>query len=72
MRWLAIGLGALVLAGASDARPVHVRGHVTRAGRYIAPHMRTSPNRTRLDNYSTRGNVNPYTAKAGSKSPIKP
>lgn len=45
----------------------HVRGTVRRNGHYVQPHYRTSPNRTRLDNYSTKGNVNPYTGKRGTK-----
>jgi hypothetical protein len=39
--------------------------------RYVAPHYRTSPNRTKLDNWSTKGNYNPYTGKIGTKSPYK-
>jgi hypothetical protein len=31
--------------------------------------MRSSPNSTTLDNYSTKGNVNPYTGQPGTKDP---
>jgi hypothetical protein len=44
-----------------------VRGHVTKNGTYISPHYRTNPNSTRGDNWSTTGNVNPYTGKQGTK-----
>ena len=54
----------------SDARStVSVRGYTTSKGNYVAPHYRTSPNNTRIDNWSTRGNVNPFTGKSGTKSP---
>jgi hypothetical protein len=46
---------------------VHVRGSVTRRGVYRQPHRRTAPNHTQHDNWSTKGNRNPYTGKAGSK-----
>ena len=44
-----------------------VRGYVTKGGTYVAPHYRTNPNSYRLDNWSTKGNVNPYTGKLGTK-----
>jgi len=49
----------------------HTRsGYVRRdTGTYVAPHRATNPNRTRLDNYSTRPNYNPHTGKTGTKRP---
>ena len=44
-----------------------VKGHTTKSGAYVAPHRQTNPNGTRIDNWSTRGNVNPYTGKPGSR-----
>lgn len=35
---------------------------------YVQSHYRTSPNNTVSDNWSTVGNVNPYTGQAGTKS----
>ncbi|MBI2514485.1 MAG: hypothetical protein HYV96_21125 [Opitutae bacterium] len=49
-----------------DAKPVHVKGYTKKDGTYVAPHVRSSPNKTKSDNYSTRGNVNPYTGKEGT------
>lgn len=37
-------------------------------GTYVAPSHGTNPNGTRRDNWSTKGNVNPYTGKPGTKS----
>lgn len=49
------------------AKEVRVKGYYRKDGTYVAPHVRTAPNSTRNDNYSTRGNVNPHTGKAGTK-----
>lgn len=48
---------------------VHVSGHVTKNGTYVAPSYRTAPNATKVDNWSSKPNVNPYTGKAGTKDP---
>lgn len=59
---------AFILAGELNAqRTVHVRGYTRRDGTYVPPHYRTAPNSTRNDNWSTRGNVNPYTGEPGTK-----
>jgi hypothetical protein len=50
---------------------VHVSGYTKKDGTYVAPHMRSSPNQTKLDNYSTRGNVNPYTGQKGTVDPYR-
>lgn len=50
---------------------VHVRGYTKKNGTYVQPHHRTAPNNSRFDNYSTKGNVNPYTGKEGTKDPFK-
>lgn len=44
-----------------------VKGYTTKNGSYVAPHYRTNPNATRYDNWSTKGNVNPYTGRYGTK-----
>jgi hypothetical protein len=70
MRSILIGLFVLVFAGSVFARgPVHVRGYTTKSGRYVAPHYRSAPDHSRWNNWSTRGNVNPYTGKVGTKDP---
>lgn len=60
---------ALALVSHADARGVRVSGYVKKDGTYVAPHYRSAPNRSTLDNYSTRGNYNPYTGQAGKKDP---
>lgn len=63
-------LALLILAVSLPASAqVHVKGYTRKDGTYVPPHERTAPNSTRLDNYSTKGNYNPYTGKEGTKSP---
>lgn len=45
------------------------RGYVKKDGTYVAPSRATNPNDTKLDNYSSKGNINPYTGKEGTKDP---
>lgn len=59
----------LIAAASAASAQVHVRGYTKKDGTYVAPHERTAPNSTNLDNYSTKGNVNPYTGKPGTKEP---
>jgi hypothetical protein len=71
--------GALVLAATTaqaqylgtgsnpNSRPV--QGHVTSSGTYVAPYVATNPNGTQRDNYSAKGNVNPYTGAVGTRNP---
>ena len=46
-----------------------VQGHYNNNGTYTQPHHSTNPNSSQLDNYSTRGNVNPYTGAVGTRAP---
>ena len=46
-----------------------VRGYTKKnTGTYVMPHKRTFSDSYRSNNWSTQGNVNPYTGKRGSKS----
>lgn len=47
-----------------------VRGYVKKNGTYVAPSRATNPNRSKYDNWSTKGNSNPYTGKGGTKDPV--
>ncbi|HSD07663.1 hypothetical protein [Flavobacterium sp.] len=49
------------------AQDVYVQGYTRSNGTYVQGYYRTEPNSTRNDNYSTVGNVNPYTGEAGTK-----
>lgn len=47
----------------------HVNGYTRSDGTYVQSYERTNPNSTRDDNYSTRGNTNPYTGQQGTQNP---
>jgi hypothetical protein len=46
---------------------VYSRGYVRKNGTYVQPHYSSHPNRTQRDNFSAKGNVNPYTGRVGTK-----
>jgi hypothetical protein len=46
---------------------VHVHGYTKRDGTVVKPYTRTHENSTQRDNFSAKGNVNPYTGKVGTK-----
>lgn len=52
----------------STGSTVDVRGYFRKDGTYVAPHKRTAPDGSFDNNWSTVGNVNPYTGKLGTKS----
>lgn len=58
---------ALSVGGAALAQDHYVQGYTRSDGTYVQPHYQTNPNATRNDNYSTQGNVNPYTGQPGTK-----
>jgi hypothetical protein len=47
----------------------YVRGYTSRSGTFVMPHRQTNPNGTKLDNWSTTGNVNPYNGTRGTRRP---
>ena len=46
---------------------VHVNGYTRSNGTYVQGHQRSAPNNSVDDNYSTKGNINPYTGIKGTK-----
>lgn len=66
MRTLKIGLVLLALVGGSSAlADTWVNGYSRDDGTYVQGHFRSDPNQYRFDNYSARGNTNPYTGERG-------
>src|SRR6185369_9818281 len=58
--------------GYTNPRSTTISGSVNRkTGTYTAPYRRTTPNGTEKDNYSTKGNMNPYSGKKGTKGADK-
>jgi hypothetical protein len=48
---------------------VYVKSYTRSNGTVVKGYYRTAPNSTNRDNFSTRGNVNPYTGQAGYVKP---
>jgi hypothetical protein len=62
----------LVAPMCSFAQSSHyVNPHTKANGTYVQGHYQTNPNATKMDNYSTQGNTNPYTGQAGTVDPYK-
>ena len=63
---VAIAIATPTLAGN------YVNGYTRKNGTYVAPHYRSAPDGNRWNNYSSQGNVNPYTGRSGTESPYNP
>jgi len=46
-----------------------VDGYFKKDGTYVPGHFKSNSNSTTWDNYSTKGNVNPFTSEKGYKDP---
>lgn len=68
MRFMLFAAVAANLPSAVSAQ-VHVGDYTKSDGTYVAPHYRSSPDNSTINNYSSRGNVNPYTGRLGTKNP---
>lgn len=65
---------AALLAVASTcafAQSHYVRPHVRSDGTYVQGHMQTNPDSSRSNNWSSQGNVNPYTGAMGTVNPYQ-
>lgn len=60
-----------MIGASAFARDVYVQPHVTRSGEYVQGYHRTAPDSNPYNNYSTQGNVNPYTGQAGTVNPYE-
>ncbi len=66
MRTILVFLFGLSTAG-SALGDNYTKPYVRSDGTYVQGHMSSEPNQYRFDNYSGRGNVNPYTQERGSQ-----
>lgn len=64
MKKLILLLVAIVSFSFADQ---YVNGYYKNNGTYVNGHMKTNSNNTKIDNYSTYGNTNPYNGKEGTK-----
>jgi hypothetical protein len=65
MKKLAVAALLLLPMAQAALADQYVHGYTRHDGTYVNGYHRTEPNYTRNDNYSTRGNVNPYTGEVG-------
>lgn len=71
--FLVLALAILMpIAAEAKSGSTHVKGYTRKNGTYVVPHERSAPNKTKADNWSTKGNVNPYTGKKGMKTLAEP
>jgi len=61
--------GAGLYGTGSNSSNHYVQPHSNSNGTYTQGHYQTSPNSTQFDNYSTRGNIDPYTGAVGTRTP---
>src|SRR3990167_8036694 len=60
-------LSLIIALSISDtALAEYVRGHYRKNGTYVSGYHRSDRNSTVTDNYSFKGNVNPYTGAVGA------
>ena len=62
-------IGLFVLGFSSKTYAVvRVNGYYKKSGTYVAPHYRSNYDSYKYNNYSTKGNTNPYTGIKGYKT----
>lgn len=63
-----MGICFLLLFASTCFADQNVSGYVRQDGTYVAPYVRSSPDSSYNNNYSTKGNTNPYTSESGTNS----
>lgn len=71
MKTLLVTLVLFLVPVFADAGTVRTKGYTKKNGTYVAPHYKSTRNKSKFDNYNTKGNVNIYTGKKGTKDPLK-
>lgn len=68
-KFLILGIATLVLLAfvTSVFAATWVNGYLRKDGTYVSGYWRSDPNDTVRDNFSYKGNLNPYTGKKGTK-----
>ena len=61
-----IWISLFYIESADAGGRVSVKGYMRKDGTYVSPHYRTAPDGSFYNNWSTKGNVNPYTGKEGT------
>lgn len=69
---VAVLIAALASPAFAKGGSHSVRGHTRKDGTYVPPHRATNPDASRTNNWSSKGNTNPYTGKEGTVDPNAP
>lgn len=67
MKFFIALLGVAIFAGTAIADQ-YVNGYTRKDGTYVDGYHRSSPNSSYNDNYSVKGNSNPYNGESGTNS----
>ena len=59
---------ATTLATSAEAA-TRTRGYFKKSGTYVAPHYKSNRDSSKFNNWSTKGNSNPFTGKKGYVNP---
>lgn len=67
-------ISLVLLAGSVSIASAQVfhQGYYRQNGTYVQPHYQSAPDGNVFNNYSTQGNVNPYTGQPGTVNPYAP
>lgn len=68
-------VGTKISPPTNYGQDVSVRGHYRSDGTYVRPHMRSNPDGRFENNWSAKGNTNPYTGQPGTRvtpAPARP
>lgn len=68
---LILTIALLLISSQAPAADTYVNGYTKQDGTWVAPHYQTKPDNNAFNNYSSQGNVNPYTGKAGTIDPYE-
>lgn len=66
--FMVVGISANSINAQSSHR---VKSYMKKNGTYVSPYRKTKSDKSKFNNYSTKGNYNPYTGKKGTKNPYK-
>lgn len=67
MKYVLIALA--LLSSTVFAKDVSVDGYMRKDGTYVQPSHRSAPDNIQHNNYSSQGNMNPYTGQQGTVQP---
>ena len=69
MKTLALTLLVIFSTVSLSIAGEYVSGYTKKDGTYVNGYYRSSKDNSTFNNYSTKGNTNPYTGKKGTKNP---